>query len=76
MKHPTQPSQKQQTRYKKTTQIVKNIIGNKSLNPLPEAKSDEILAEDFTNFFPNKIKTRRERFHNIPPYEPTKGHMP
>ena len=41
--------------------MVNNIMGKKSLNPLPEAKSDEILAEYFVNFFLNKIKTIRER---------------
>ena len=46
------------------------------LNPLPEAKGDEILAEDFTNFYLNRIKTIRERFHNIAPYEPTELHIP
>ena len=51
-------------------------MGKKSLNPLPEAKSDKILAKDFTNFFLNKVETIRERFHNIPPYEPTKAHIP
>ena len=53
-----------------------NIMGKKSLNTIPEAKSDEILADDFTNLFLNKIKTIGERFHNIPPYEPTETHIP
>ena len=55
---------------------MKNIIGKKSLNPLPEAKSDEILPEDFANFFLDKIETMRERFHNIPPNELTEAHIP
>ena len=55
--------------------MVNNIMGKKSLNPLPEPKSDEILA-DFANFFLNKTETIREKFHNIPPYEPTEAHLP
>ena len=35
-------------------------MGKKSLNPFPEAKSDEILAEDFTNFSLNMIETIRQ----------------
>ena len=49
-----------------------NFMGKTSLNPLPEA----ILAEDFAHFFLNNIETLRERFHNIPPYEPTEAHIP
>ena len=66
-------SNKQDTR--KLYKIVNNIMGKKSLNPLPEAKSDEILAEDFANFFLNQNETIRDKFHNIPPYEPTETHI-
>ena len=34
------------------------------------------IAEDFANFILNKIEIIRERFHNIPPYEPTEDHIP
>ena len=43
-------------------------MGKKSLNPLPKAKSDEILGEDFANFFLNKNETIRRdftTFHHI-----------
>ena len=51
-------------------------MGKKSLNKLPEAKNDKILAEDFANLFLNMLETIREKFHNIPPYELTEAHIP
>ena len=35
--------------------IINTITNNLSENPMPETSSEEILAEDFADFFMNKI---------------------
>ena len=51
-------------------QLVGSLLGRKEENPLPEATSDSILAEDFASFFHEKIDNIRSRFNNIAPYKP------
>ena len=46
------------------------LLGCKEENPLPEATSDSILAEEFAGFFHDKIDNIRSRFNTTAPYKP------
>ena len=61
---------------KKLFNIVNKLLGRKTSNPLPTAKSDEQLAEEFATYFLNKIDKIRERFINIEPYQPSRLDIP
>ena len=41
---------------KKLYSVVNGLIGRTAENPLPESQSDEQLAENFTDYFMDKIK--------------------
>ena len=51
-------------------QLVGSLLGHKEENPLPEATSDSILAEEFAGFFHDKIDNIRSRFTTTAPYKP------
>ena len=51
-------------------QLVGSLLGRKEENPLPEATSDSILAEEFASFFHDKIDNIRSRFSTTAPYKP------
>ena len=51
-------------------QLVGSLLGRKEENPLPEATSDSILAEEFAGFFHDKIDNIRSRFNTTAPYKP------
>ena len=51
-------------------QLVGTLLGCKEENPLPEATSDSILAEEFAGFFHDKIDNIRSRFNTTAPYKP------
>ena len=51
-------------------------MGQKEDHPLPEEDDDTKLAEQFSEFFLNKIINIRKLFHNIPPYETQKDAIP
>ena len=51
-------------------QLVGSLLGCKEENPLPEATSDSILAEEFAGFFHDKIDNIRSRFNTTAPYQP------
>ena len=51
-------------------QLVGTLLGHKKENPLPEANSDSILAEEFAGFFHDKIDNIRSRFNSTVPYKP------
>ena len=53
---------------KQLFQLVGTQLGCKE-DPLPEATSNSVLAEDFASFFLDKIDIR-SRFDNISPYKP------
>ena len=55
---------------KQLFQLVGALLGRKEENPLPEANSDSILAEDFASYFHEKIDNIRSRFTTITPYRP------
>ena len=52
------------------------ILGNKNENPLPTGITDSQPAEDFADFFLNKINKIREAFINIPAYQPKQINTP
>ena len=54
---------------KQLFRALNSILGNKDENPLPTGTTNSQLAEDFTDFFLNKINKIRERFTNIPAYQ-------
>ena len=56
--------------------IMSQINGSAKSNPLPEEKSNVELAEEFTDFFLNKILTIRKQFADISPYTPTTKDIP
>ena len=45
---------------KKIYKLVNNITGTYTANPMRPSKSDEVLAEVFSDYFMNKIKTIRD----------------
>ena len=51
-------------------------MGQKEDNPLPEEDDDSKLAEQFSEFFLNKIINIRKLFHNIPPNKPQNDAVP
>ena len=61
---------------KKLFNIVNKLLGRKTSNPLPNAKSDEQLAEEFATYFLNKIDRIRDRFTNIQQYQPSRLDTP
>ena len=48
--------------------IISSLIGQDNTNPLPDAQSDQELAEQFAEFFLQKIETIQEKFNNIAPH--------
>ena len=51
-------------------QLVGTLLGHKEENPLPEANSDSVQAEEFAGFFHDKIDNIRSRFSTTVPYKP------
>ena len=51
---------------KKLYQVVNKAIGKRNENPLPDSINSETLANDFANFFLNKIITIRTKFEDKP----------
>ena len=52
---------------KKLFQIIKQPTRKKNDNPLPPATGDRQLAEEFVDYFLNKIEKIREQFTSIQP---------
>ena len=48
--------------------IISSLIGQDNTNPLLDAQSNQELAEQFAEFFLQKIETIWEKFNNIAPY--------
>ena len=55
---------------KQLFRALNSLLGNKNENPLPTGTTNDQLAEDFADFFLNKIDKIREGFKNIPAYQP------
>ena len=53
-----------------------STMGNKNENQLPMDTTDSELAENFADFFLNKIDRIREEFTNIPAYQPNEIDTP
>ena len=53
---------------KKLFKLLNNILGNNDENQLPKGTTDSRLAEEFADFFLEKINKIRKGFTNIPPY--------
>ena len=52
---------------KKLYKLVNALMGNNTENPMPKAKSDEELAQQFADFFLEKIQKIRKMFQDITP---------
>ena len=48
--------------------LVKELTNTKAKNPLPKASSEEELANQFADYFMNKIKNIREALEKYPEY--------
>ena len=53
--------------------MVNTLMGTSSDNPLPNHASNKDLAEEFADFFMDKIQKIRDNLTENPTYEPTKG---
>ena len=51
---------------KKLYQVIYNMTGKHSINPLPNSDSDKNLANDFASFFINKIRDIRDQLNEYP----------
>ena len=54
---------------RKLFKLVSEITRSNKLNPVPDALSDKELAENFTQFFKQKIDEIRYQFKHIPQYK-------
>jgi hypothetical protein len=61
---------------KQLYRIVNSEIGNKKPNPMPENKSDKDLADQFANFFLDKIKRIRDDLEDHDLYVPDDKDVP
>ena len=61
---------------RKLYQLVNNVTGLESENPMPEGKTDQELANSFTLFFNNKILSLRDMFVYVNPYQPEEKEIP
>ena len=56
--------------------IVEGLLGNTKENPLPPGRTSSQLAEEFADFFLNKIQRIREKLKDTPAYQPTQLDIP
>ena len=56
---------------KKLFSITLGLMGKKVDNPLPSSTSDSLLADEFANYFIEKIDRIRRALLNHPPYSPS-----
>ncbi len=49
--------------------IVKNLTGTKKTNPLPDADSEQSLADSFSDYFLDKIDRIRKNFQCYPKFQ-------
>ena len=57
--------------HQKLYSLVKHLTGTTSNNPLPKHDDEEILANEFADFFIGKIEKIRQELDNKPEYKPT-----
>ena len=53
---------------KKLYSLINNLINSKTDNPMPDAESDEALANMFADYFVEKISKIRDELHSYPEY--------
>ena len=56
--------------------IISGLTGQDNTNPLPEAHSDQEVAEDFIEFFLQKIENICAKFNNTTPYTTEPNDVP
>ena len=61
---------------KKLYKLVANLTNTASQNPLPETLDDELLANEFAEFFIGKIQKIRNDLDDLPLYEPSESAVP
>ena len=62
--------------FKQPFRALDSMLGNKNENQLTTGTTNSQLAEDFPDFFLNKIDRIREEFTNIPAYQPNEIDTP
>ena len=55
---------------KKLYQVIYNMTGKCSINPLSNSDSDKKLADNFANFFIDKIRDIRDQLYEYLKYDP------
>ena len=55
---------------KKLYSLINNLTNSKTDNPMPDAESDEALANTFADYFMKKISKIRDELHSHPEYSP------
>ena len=55
---------------KKLYQVIYNMTGKCSLNPLPNSDNDKDLADNFANYFIDKVRNIRDQLDEYPKYDP------
>ena len=61
---------------KKLYKLVNALMGNNTENPMLKAKSDEELAQQFADFFLEKIQKIRTMFQDITPLQTQESDIP
>ena len=61
---------------KKLYQLITKLTGQNKSNPLPASASNEELADEFANYFFEKILNIRKPFDGIPNYKPNPIDIP
>ena len=61
---------------KKLYQLITKLTGQNKSNPLPGSTSDEHPADEFANYFLEKILNIRKLFDGIPNYKPNPINIP
>ena len=73
---PGNNNKRDQQRFQTTIQGIRQYTGKKDKNQLPMGSTNSQLAEDFADFFLNKIDRIREEVTNIPAYQPNERDTP
>ena len=74
--HPVTTTKETNKDPKQLFRALNSIFGNKNENQLPKGTTNSQLAEDFADFFLEKIDKIREGFTNLPAYEPNETDTP
>ena len=61
---------------KQLFRTLNSILGNKNENQVPKGTTNSQVAEDFADYFLEKIDKIREGFTNLPAYKPNERDTP